>query len=436
MTQHYHSPEAQPGLEVMDQPDLEAVNNQQHASSYYDQSLPQVASSEYIYSAKEAATPHTYAYSVDPEHYPSPGSHPHSTLATPSTAAKSRKRLWLIIGGVIAVLVILGAVLGGVLGSRAASSSSANTSASQGDQDAGSNGGNNTGTGGDNSGSSGDADTADDPAPKNTTTTTPIRKGSGLAVTGWRKPDGSSDTYLFFQDQKDELQYVRCDKSLRTTDKESTCWAEPVKINSYAIAGSRLAASTIIWGDFYQPTVELFYTGVKSRLLGVSLNDQETPNVQEDSVNDMDIYTGLGSNLGAYWPWTLYQDGAGMLHHVRNRLGGTFRPTTSWDNNELDIFPAAYSRLAIAPTATDFSTIAVKPGYAVFYQDKTSSKLAVHITDLNHPNRSATFHPPWPTTLPDIPLPSQAPIAAFSVARAGDADRRVDTYVLYLGGGG
>lgn len=184
-----------------------------------------------------------------------------------------------------------------------------------------------------------------------------------------------------------------------------------------------------------QPTVELFYTGVKSRLLGVSLNDQETPNVQEDSVNDMDIYTGLGSNLGAYWPWTLYQDGAGMLHHVRNRLGGTFRPTTSWDNNELDIFPAAYSRLAIAPTATDFSTIAVKPGYAVFYQDKTSSKLAVHITDLNHPNRSATFHPPWPTTLPDIPLPSQAPIAAFSVARAGDADRRVDTYVLYLGGG-
>jgi hypothetical protein len=71
-------------------------------------------------------------------------------------------------------------------------------------------------------------------------------------VTGWRKPDGSSDTYLFFQDREDELQYVRCDKSLGTTDKESTCWAEPVKLNSNAIPGSRLAASTILWDTLFQ----------------------------------------------------------------------------------------------------------------------------------------------------------------------------------------
>lgn len=177
--------------------------------------------------------------------------------------------------------------------------------------------------------------------------------------------------------------------------------------------------------------VELFYTGVKSRLLGVSINDQETPSIHEDSVNTVGIYTGLGSNLGAYWPWTLFQDGAGKLHHVRNRLGGTFSPTSSWDNNQIDLTPSAYSRLAIVPTATDFSTIAVKPGYAVFYQDK-ASKLAVYITDLNHPNRSATFQQPWPTTLPDITLPEKAPIAAFSVARSGDTGRRVDTYVLHL----
>jgi hypothetical protein len=177
--------------------------------------------------------------------------------------------------------------------------------------------------------------------------------------------------------------------------------------------------------------IELFYTGVKSRLLGININHQETPSANEDSVNRVGIYTGLGSNLGAYWPWTLYQDGAGKLHHVRNRLGGNFVPADTWDNNELDLSPAPYSRLAVVPTATDFSTIAVKPGYAVFYQDK-NSKLAVHVQDLNHPNRSATFRQPWHTKLPDITLPEQAAIAAFSVARAGDTGRRVDTYVLHL----
>ncbi|KAH6839542.1 hypothetical protein B0I37DRAFT_347986 [Chaetomium sp. MPI-CAGE-AT-0009] len=429
MDRHYHSPGAQeqPGLEVRDQPDLEAVS---HQHGYYDQSLPELAASEYIHSAKEATTP-SYIYSADPEHYPehhsSPVSHPHSTPA----AGSGRKRLWFIIGGVIAVLVIIGAVLGGVLGSRAASSSSADSSASQGGEDSGGSGDTNPPA---------DNTSPDDTNNTNNTTnstpnSTPIRQGSGLAVTGWRKPDGSAEIYLFFQDQKDELQYVRCDKSL-ASDKD-TCWASPVSINSYAIAGSRLAASTIIWGDYFQPMIELFYTGVKSRLLGVSFNDLDTPSAKEDSVNTKEIYTGLGSSLGAYWPWTVFQDSAGALHHVRNLLTGgkAFRPSASWDNNELDITPQTSSRLAVVPTATDFNTIAVKPGYAVFHQDK-NDKLAVYITDLNHPNRSASFHQPWPTTLPDITLPKQAPIAAFSVARRGDTGRRVDTYVLHLDGDG
>jgi hypothetical protein len=75
--------------------------------------------------------------------------------------------------------------------------------------------------------------------------------------------------------------------------------------------------------------------------------------------------------------------------------------------------------------------VAVKAGYAIFYQAPNQS-LAVSITDLNSPQRPSAFRPPWPTTLPDITLPKLAPLAAFSVAREGDAAQRVDTYVLYL----
>jgi hypothetical protein len=246
MDRHYYSPGAQeqPGLQVVqDQPDLE-VTRQEHL--LYGHSLPEVRGGEYLHSTKEAITP-AYAYSVNPEHYELPVSHDSHPPSTPA-AGSGKRRLRLIIGGVIGVLVILGAVLGGVLGSRAANSPSADLSES--------------------SGSSGDADNlADNTAPgstppvstapgstppDNTTNSTPIRQGSGLAVTGWRKQDGSVETYLFFQDQTDGLQYIRCDGSHRSSDKDSTCWALPVNVNSYAKPGSRLAASAIIWGTFFE----------------------------------------------------------------------------------------------------------------------------------------------------------------------------------------
>jgi hypothetical protein len=180
--------------------------------------------------------------------------------------------------------------------------------------------------------------------------------------------------------------------------------------------------------------IELFYTSSESNLLGVSFRPQKVP--KEDGISAFDIYTGSGSSLGAYWPWILYQDGAGVLHRVRNNLyGDDFRPDAGWGDKELDITPQKFSRLAVVPTAADFNTLAVEAGYAVFYQD-TNSKLAVSIPDLQSSSRSSSFQQPWPTTLPDITLPNEASIAAFSVARSGDSKNRVDTYVLHLGGDG
>lgn len=183
-----------------------------------------------------------------------------------------------------------------------------------------------------------------------------------------------------------------------------------------------------------QPQINLFYTGVSNRFLGTTFNSQLTPNTSESSANQLQIYTGRDSALAAYWPWTLYQDLGGVLYHVRNRLLSDFSPSvTDWDNNRLNTTALSGSRLAVVPMSANFSRIALKGGYAVFYQDPSSQKLAVAVTDLDSPQLAKDYPLSWqPAELPEIALPKLAPLAAFSVARkGGDARQRVDTYVLY-----
>lgn len=115
---------------------------------------------------------------------------PHAeTDATAAAAGQkpSRKRLWIVLGVVAAVLVIVGAVLGGVLGSRAAIASGSNTSPSSGDEATAGNQGN---------------DTAPPLAPLRF-----VRPGSRLAVTGWREGD-DFHIRLFFQGPDQRLRYV------------------------------------------------------------------------------------------------------------------------------------------------------------------------------------------------------------------------------------
>ncbi len=417
MDPHYsYGPPGQPGLEVVDHHGLE-VATQEHLGH----SLPEVRTDEYVRGGKESII-YKYPgpqYSDDPEHhytYPPP-SEP-VELAAEQTGRK--RRLWWIIGGAIAVIVVLGAVLGGVLGSRAARSSGDASS----------------------SGASSSSDTGGNPSPSSTTSaSTPsstatrpqsIRQGSGLSITGWRKPDGNVETYLFYQDPQDGLRFSRCDASRRSAGNDSTCWASPVGFNSYAKAGTHLAASTVLWGDKYQPQIEIFYAGFNTRLLAVAFNEASVPNTTDETVNQVNINTGLDSGLTAYWPWTIYQDATGVLYHVRNQLLSLWNPsTTAWDNNRLNTTVLPASRLAVVPMSSNFTRIAVKGGYAVFYQ-AANAKLAVAITDLDSPQLASDYPLSWPPTgLPDITLPKLAPMAAFSVARPDDAFQRVDTYLLY-----
>ncbi|KAK4139659.1 uncharacterized protein C8A04DRAFT_40539 [Dichotomopilus funicola] len=431
------------GLEVAPEAHPEVAAHEHLRST---QHLPEVLPGEYYgdNGLKQAVSPSTYPHpasaypagleSVVDEHHNDKYGHGNGGYLLPpgyagyagDEPAEGGKRKWLIIGGVVAVLVIVGAVLGGVLGSRAvinsASTSAESTSTS-------------TSTSSSDSSSNNNPSETNTAHPSATPSATPkmIRSGSALSVTARRRPDGNTETYLFFQDPQDGLRYVRCNSGGRVTGNETACWEAPETLKSYAKAGTRIAASMIVWGEEFDPQIEIFYAGYQTRLLAVSFRPYGT--TTDDSLNKLQLYTSLDSPLTAYWPWTLYTNATdNRVYHLRNQLVGsrTFKPAPVWDHNQLDATPRhENSSLAIVPTSTNFSMTAVKAGYAYFYQT-TSNKLAVEITDLTSPQRPARFVTPWPIHLPDISLPAEgAQISAFSVGRAGDPSQRVNTYVVY-----
>ena len=365
----YHDAGAQPGLEVVPQE--------------HNQSWPQVRDTSHQDTKELLVTKYVDAPHSQPELY-SPAQPPLPPLPTePADAApeqRRRRRRW-IIAGVVALLVILVAVLGGVLGSKAASSNP--------------------------SGSAGGAPQSQSTASSTSTTTTAgssgaptpkpqsLQQGSAFAVTGMRKTDGGVDMFLFYQDPQQGLRYSRCDTA--RVGSNNTCWGAPVSFNTFVQPKSSLSVSSILYGSRFNAQTQLTYNGQKSRLLSTSFNDASTPNVAEDSVNNMEIYTGLNSSFAQYWPWTMYQDTAAGLHHVRNRLLAGFSPASEWDDNRINVTALAGSKLAIVPMSANFSRIALKGGYAVFYQG-IDSRLAVTVTDLNSPELDSTYPLSWPTS--------------------------------------
>ncbi|KAK0649988.1 hypothetical protein B0T16DRAFT_325410 [Cercophora newfieldiana] len=371
----------QPGLEVRNVLDLDAkeVVVPQHIDMYY---------------------PYT----------PSPLSATPAHLVQETPPPRSRRR-WVVIGGAVAVVLVLAAVLGGVFGR-------------------GGGGGGGGGDGGADGNPVASGNTIN-PASERPSAPQRIRRGSALTVTGMRKA-GGVDLFLFYQDEEDRLRYSRCDTS-RPVQGNGTCWSNSMPSDSFARPGTQLAVSSLLYGKGYNAQTELFYSGKQSQLFGVNFNDVNTPSIGEDSVNTMKISTGINSSLMAYWPWLIYADSSGTLHHVCNRLRAGFSPASEWDNNNINATAMMGSKLAIVPMSSNFSRIALKGGYGVFYQG-LDGRLTVQVTDLESPEIDPSYPLSWPTALPSITTPQRSPLAAFSVARPSDALQRVNTYVLYLDG--
>lgn len=155
-------------------------------------------------------------------------------------SSRQRRRRLIIVGSVVLVVICVGAVLGGVLGSRAASQRG-----SMGEK----------------------AATTTGPASPSSANKTAlgyqaIMDRSSLAVTGRRRRDGSTEGWLFYEDQGGEPQMLRWDTKrggmLKATD-EFTIKEPDSYLTSKAIG---MAATTILQGpedNVCQPSLCNFY---------------------------------------------------------------------------------------------------------------------------------------------------------------------------------
>lgn len=154
-------------------------------------------------------------------------------VADPQPGAKpSRKRLWIILGSVLAVIVIVAAVVGGVVGSKAARDSKSSTA-----------------PGLDTGGDGGSSITI--PSPSQTTTgggatstsaaavAGVIRSGSPLTVASWRNDKGNVGLYLFYQDKSNDVYYIKYDGS---------SWGKPVNTITGLRRNTHLTATIILNG--------------------------------------------------------------------------------------------------------------------------------------------------------------------------------------------
>ncbi|WYZ34070.1 hypothetical protein EsH8_I_000346 [Colletotrichum jinshuiense] len=385
--------------QAYEQPGLEAVPQEQLRHSEGWSGLEVSNQPQYYDAGKEAVH-----YGHDTDKIPAIVNY--GDPEQPSPPERRRKRLWFILGGIALALIIIGAVVGGVLGSRASQADEPKPTEES------------------------TPESTPSPTPSaNTTKSQSLRQGSSLTVAGWQN-SGGAELFLFYQDYEHQIWRSRCDAS-GLSSNQSSSWETPTKFNSFASEGSRLGATIIQYATGYLPQVELFYTNDDNRLLGLSMNDQYSPEYGEDSIKDKQLRSGDNSSVAAYWPWAIYQGSDGVLVEVRNLLGGAFAPAAQWDAKKLGVKAAGASELALVPLSANFSKIAIQGGYGIFYQAE-DDKLVALIPDLGSEELATDYATSWPTDFPSITLPKNGSFAAFSVARPSDSLQRVNTYVLYL----
>jgi hypothetical protein len=178
-------------------------------------------------------------------YFPTTSSSKPAEPAQGTRSAQPKRRRLIISGVVVVVLVVVAAVLGGVLGSRVASTGSADKEASLH-----SGGGDEAAQESPTAGAKGSPSITQTTGQPNATPGTQlVRQGSALSVTGMRKSDGGLDIFLFYQDDRDNLRYSRCDT--RPLDGGNGTWGSSTSFSALARPGAQFAASSLVYGSRY-----------------------------------------------------------------------------------------------------------------------------------------------------------------------------------------
>ncbi|KAK8050216.1 hypothetical protein PG994_011946 [Apiospora phragmitis] len=387
--------------------------NQQHSyqtAPSGDESLP------------EAVTMHSGTYpGLQPVYYAKPApsmtgsselwlnKNEATAVVTPKTP-EWRRRPWLLwVGGVIALLVVVGAVVGGVLGGRKSpqESQAATPSSSALPSPAG-------GT------------TEDNIEPPKS-----LRMHSKLAATAWRDNTHTNYTLrLFYQGPDNVLRFVE-------NTSENKNWTDAVALDTldYApMTNGSIAAGVYLNSDLWQ--WELMYIDSTS-IIRCQKFDLEGKKIGvkgiRGSMNDYPIKVEPDSKIAVYFPYVLSQDADDKLRYTRMLGQNVANLSAPWWVNETSINAVGIKNTPVVmlPLAQKYIDAA-----GFIYRDAQSGRFAAGTNDkIQSGGDIRSDNLPWnqgAKALGQLPaIPAGSPLAGFAVGRAYDASK-MDTYVLYL----
>ncbi|KAK8087599.1 hypothetical protein PG997_002560 [Apiospora hydei] len=396
--------QTQPGLEIDARVDTTGL----HKDFYAEDTTKHVTSagaagSSGYFPDEHYAAPGLQAALMDGNRYDGRGE-PHQTTGNANHPAEAlngrpnRRRLWMILVVIAAILIILGAVLGGVLGSRAANAASSDEQA---------------------------------PSSENSNETRPvsnISRGSRLAVTGWREGAGYY-IRLFYQGPDQQLRFSNY--STAETD-----WYPPVVLDQMEYAprnNTSLAASTSLDGREGKGEFKVFYVDQSSILRMHIFPSYVKESGVSGRLNTYPAEVAPNSRIGAYWPSVASQEAgpSGMLRWTQ-RYGDT--PNQPFfKHSDANVTASAGSGLAIVPAAS--KDVDGASGWIYRRGDgKVFNRMPIR---KNNFTGLAWDKGDLVNDLNDLTIPAESPLAAFTVRRLGaNPDNFVNTYILYVGSDG
>ncbi|KAF3057956.1 hypothetical protein GL218_05577 [Daldinia childiae] len=308
-----------------------------------------------------------------------------------------RRKLYLLIGGLVVLAVIVGAVVGGVLGSKATSNDKSDISSEPASS----------------SSSSPNPTSTSSGSSSQSVNTTAVRPNTRLTVTGRRIQGNGFTSRLFWQGGDNKIRTSRYSSS-------SSQWSTPLVFDDLdAKPGTPIAAT--IYLQF--PQFEFFYLDPSSTFQGVNFFEDETvPKI--DSINsDRTPFTvPSGSRMTAYWPYVIYQNTNTSFHRLvyDGHGSGWFNDTVhGWDNPDDIPLGDANSGIGLVPMLNSFQT-PYTAGLA--YRD---SKGLLSLFPFGGFDTGVA----WYFGTPGVMIPVGTSIAAFAIARLNS--NTTNTWILY-----
>ncbi|KAI1389958.1 uncharacterized protein F4822DRAFT_219364 [Hypoxylon trugodes] len=309
----------------------------------------------------------------------------------------SRRKLYILIGALIALAIILGATVGGVLGSKALDRNSKSAAA--------------------------DADSVTGPSSNNNDSnstspvvnTTAVRPLTRLSVTGRRLTGNGFTSRLFWQGSDNLL------RTSRYTSSAGGSWSSPLVFTDLtdAAPGTPIAATQYL----VFPQFEVFYLDSSSTFRGINFGEDETaPNPDSIETERPAFTVHEKSRMSAYWPYVIFQgnDLTFRREVFDSRGAGWFNDTLNgWFNPDVVPLGDDGTGLAVIPVVKAFND-PYAAGIAYRDQDGRLSVFSFGGDDTGVA---------WHSGVPSVTIPAGTAIAALSVGRPNS--NTTNSWILY-----